>query len=157
MAFAGPFNRQGEQGPAGKNGKNGIDGTNGRNGKNGKDGVDGKNGKDGITKVIYSGEFNTGDSGGGGSTTDISVSTDVDYTITDEDFVRGYGANPIIVTLTDADTNTKRRTIKNVGERDLTIVGVLGQPIDEGPNIILRGGRKNSVTLYSEDGEWWIT
>lgn len=60
MAFAGPFNRTGENGADGKNGRDGLDGIDGRNGKNGKDGRDGK---DGITKVIHTGSFGAASEG----------------------------------------------------------------------------------------------
>lgn len=94
--------------------------------------------------------------GSSGGEAEVNVSTNVSMTITDEDFVRGYGSGSITITLPNASTNTKRRTIKHVGTQDLTIVGVGGQTIDLNADIQLRGNKKNSVTLFSESGVWWI-
>lgn len=86
----------------------------------------------------------------------ITAQTSVDRTITNEDFVRGFGATAITVTLPDVSANTKLRYIKHIGTQDLTVVGVSGQTIDGNANIILRGGKKQAVTLESQGGQWWI-
>jgi len=78
------------------------------------------------------------------------------YTITDEDFFRGFGALAQVVTLPDATSNTKERNIKNTSSGDMTITGISGQTIDGNANLVLRGGKKQSVTLRSEGGLWWI-
>jgi hypothetical protein len=78
------------------------------------------------------------------------------YTIVDEDFFRGFGALAQAVTLPNATGNAKVRNIKNTSSGDMTITGVSGQTIDGNANLVLRGGRKQSVTLMSEGGLWFI-
>lgn len=86
----------------------------------------------------------------------ITSSTTVDKTIVNEDFLRGFGTALITITLPDANANTKNRSIKHIGTQDLTIVCVGGQTIDGNANITLRGGKKQSATLESQGGQWWI-
>lgn len=86
----------------------------------------------------------------------IAAQTNVDKTFINEDFIRGFGTNLITITLPDVSVNTKLRSIKHIGTQDCTIVGVSGQTIDGNANIILRGGKKQAVTLESQGGQWWI-
>lgn len=79
-----------------------------------------------------------------------------DQTITNEDIVRSDGAALITFTLPSAVGLTKRITFKHSGDQDLTIVGILGQKIDDNDDIQLRGGKKSAVTLFPEGGNWWI-
>lgn len=84
------------------------------------------------------------------------IAVSVSYTIVDEDFVRTFGTGTMTITLPNATTNNRRRTIKHIGTVDLTIDCVGGQTIDGVATLTLRGGKKNAVTLESQGGQWWI-
>ena len=84
------------------------------------------------------------------------VTTTTNYTVTDEDVILGSGTSLITVALPNATTFGKELTIKNTSTQDLTIVGTSGQLIDNVANAILRGGKKQSVTLFSNGANWWI-
>ena len=75
-------------------------------------------------------------------------------TVTSQDFIRSSGA--ALMTITLPLTYNKRLTIKHVGTQDLTIVPLGGQTIDGNANLQLRGGKKNSVELIFEGGQWWV-
>ncbi len=86
-----------------------------------------------------------------------TVNVTANFTITDEDFVRGSGTSAFTVKLPDAGTATKPVTVKHVGTQDMTIEPLIGgQQIDSAANILLRGNKKNAVTFYPEGGNWWI-
>lgn len=84
----------------------------------------------------------------------ITANVVASMTVTNQDFIRSSGAANIVITL--PLSYNKRLTIKHVGTQDLTIVPQGGQTIDGNANLQLRGGKKNSVELIFEGGQWWI-
>jgi len=85
-----------------------------------------------------------------GSNQTVSTAT---HTVGDETFLRGFGTVAIAVTI--PATRTRPLVIKHVGTQDMTITLTGGQ-IDGNANIQLRGGKKQSVTLYFEGGNAWV-
>jgi len=76
------------------------------------------------------------------------------YTVGNEGFLRGFGTSAIAVTIPSSRSNPI--TIKHVGTQDMTIV-FQSSTIDGNSNLVLRGGKKQSVTLYFDSGGAWIT
>lgn len=87
----------------------------------------------------------------------IRAHTAVSMSITNQDFVRVVGsAAPVTITLPNATTNTKVRTIKQDSAFDITIVGVSGQTIDGQANVQFKANKKTGLSFESEDGKWFL-
>ena len=85
-----------------------------------------------------------------------AVNITTNYTLTDDEvnFILGSGTS--LISLIISSTRTRPITIKHVGTQDMTITMQSGQ-VDQNSNVVLRGGKKNSVTLNFQGGNAWIT
>ena len=79
-----------------------------------------------------------------------------DFTVINQDIIKSIGPGPTLATLPSAIGYRKIITIKHIGAADLTIQTVLGQDIDGNATLQLRGGKKNSVSLFSDGANWNI-
>lgn len=83
----------------------------------------------------------------------VAINTATHTVASTTTFLRGFGTTAIAVTV--PASRTRQLTIKHVGTQDLTITMQSGQ-VDGNANVILRGGKKQSVTLAFEGGNAWI-
>jgi len=87
----------------------------------------------------------------------VTAATDVNLTVTNQNFVRVFGSSP--VTITVPATGTTRLTIKNTSSAILTIVPPSGTINDEA-NLQIKarppGSLGNSVDLIFQGGQWWV-
>lgn len=99
-------------------------------------------------------DYATVDQVSGGTSYSAASTNSSTYTVGAESFLRGYGTVAIAVTIPSG--RTQPITIKHVGTQDMTITFDTST-IDGNANIILRGGKKQSVTIHIEGGAAWIT
>lgn len=91
---------------------------------------------------------------GGGSSAPVIRHYTTSQTITNERYVSSDGTNAITFTLPSALTATDAITFSHAGTLDLTITGA--QTINGNANIQLRGGARQSVTIFPSNNLWWI-
>lgn len=129
----------------------------------GKKGDKGDKGEKGITTVVRTGYM----AGEPDPAEVIYITVEVDsnvttnFTVTNQDFIRVTGPNPVTIEMPDALTYKKRLMIKNYSTAIVTIEDT-GNTVNNEPNVQIRAREEvddlgNTVDFIAEGGQFWVT